>query len=171
MASTPEVVPKFVILFGKACSLLVLILAVLPLVRVGERMTMQNRLMALAFLYMISNPIAPVTWAHGYIPSVIGLAVCWVQAFRTGISTPKLIFLSACTIAVSSFAIHTGMAYFVDHGRRDIFIVALSAFTPIAIVILSLTSLASLEFNDVREGVIAFRSPVGSEASEESFAH
>lgn len=143
MRGIPEV-PRVVIVFGKVCSLILLLLAMKPLIKVGGRMDLNDRLLALFFIYMISNPIAPVTWAHGYVPSAIGLAVCWVLAFRRGISPPMLLLLAACTIGVSSFAIHTGMSYFLLHGRRDVLVVGLSIFTPIAVVILSLAHLASL---------------------------
>jgi hypothetical protein len=162
--------PRYVILLGKLLSLIVLILASRSLLKLGDKMTVPNRLLALFFLYMLSNPVAPVTWAHGYIATVIGLGVCWVQGFRTGLSNGKLLFLSACTLVVTNFGVHTAINFFVHH-HLDVIVVLLSAFTPIAIVILSLTSLEALTTNEPPVGIAEPEAHYREDLRGASYAH
>jgi alpha-1,2-mannosyltransferase len=96
-------IPKAVITIGKACSLVIVTLAILIVYRLRSKMRMPDRIMTLALFAILSTAISPVSWRHAYIVGFLALSLLWAEALRQPTSSLYLLFLTLCSIELGSF--------------------------------------------------------------------
>jgi Glycosyltransferase family 87 len=61
-----------------------------------------SRVTAMAIFAMVTPLISPLSWRHAYTVALVPLAVLWVQALRTSVSTLHLALLALSTLAMGS---------------------------------------------------------------------
>lgn len=138
-------VPRLVASGAKALSAAILIGALLLVFRLGRRMSMDNRLLALALFALLSVAVAPISWKHAYVVAFLPLALLWTRAFRGGISSFHLLLLSFCSIELGSF-LFDSIAIKVTHG---VLLGLLSFLAPATAILLALAVLASMRRTEV----------------------
>ncbi len=117
-------IPPGVILAGKACSLLVLAVAIACVYRLGVRLRMADRLTTLTLFAVLSVCVAPISWKHAYVVVFLALSFLWAEAFRAEAlpgelparpSNTYLLFLAFCSIELGSF-LFDSLAMKLTHG-------------------------------------------------------
>ncbi len=131
-------VPDSIVMLGKFISLMALLLTVVfPLYRYRRDMTLNDRVIALALVGMVSVALAPVSWVHAYVMCYPALALLWGEAFTRRISNPKLVMLTGCSIILTSVLMKDVTSALAETGSHLLLASLMMFVTPLAALLLA----------------------------------
>ncbi len=149
-------IPSSVIFFGKLCSLLSVVAAIVCVYRLGARLPMADRLLTLALFAVLSVCVAPISWKHAYIVVFPVLGILWARAFRERVPNGRLLFLTFCSLELGSF-VFDSLAGKLTHGAVEGVLFFLAPATGLTLVFTQLAAMRSpaLRGASTRESFIA----------------
>lgn len=128
----PYSLPYNTVLAGKIVSLCFTVAMVAVVVAKGRKLLLEDQVLILALLALISPVISPVSWLHAYATGFIAFALLWAEALRAKTPYVYQVFLLVNSIIVGSYA-GSAIVYRTAQLHHEVLTASLDLFRMLAL--------------------------------------